>query len=108
MVADLNEKIVAINELLNGADGILPLKAQRIAASAEAATLLATAETQTTEASTALTELLTKARTAAGEIQTESADDVSSAIMWISIVGFVSVVVAILVALKTRQSITEH
>ncbi len=107
MVADLNEKIVAINELLNGADGILPLKAQRIAASAEAATLLATAETQTTEASTALTELLTKARTAAGEIQTESADDVSSAIMWISIVGFVSVLVAVLVALKTRQSITE-
>jgi methyl-accepting chemotaxis protein len=107
MVADLNEKIVAINELLNGADGILPLKAQRIAASAEAATLLATAETQTTEASSALTELLTKARTAAGEIQTESADDVSSAIMWISIVGFVSVLVAVLVALKTRQSITE-
>ena len=28
MVADLNEKIVAINDLLNGSDGILPLKAQ--------------------------------------------------------------------------------
>ena len=107
MVADLNEKIVAINELLNGADGILPLKAQRIAASAEAATLLATAETQTTEASSALTELLTKARTAAGEIQTESVEDVSSAIVWIIIGGLSSVLIAVFVALKTRNSITE-
>ena len=57
MVADLNEKIVAINDLLNGSDGILPLKAQRITASADAATLLATAESQTTEASAALTEV---------------------------------------------------
>lgn len=107
MVADLNEKIVAINDLLNGADGILPLKAQRITASADAATLLATAETQTTEASAALTELLTKARTAAGQIQTESAEDVSDAIMWIIIFGVVSLLVAMLVALKTRNSITD-
>ncbi len=107
MVADLNEKIVAIDDLLNGADGILPLKAQRITASADAATLLATAETQTTEASAALNELLTKARTTASEIQSESAQDVSSAIMWIIIVGVVSVLVAVLVALKTRNSITE-
>ena len=107
MVEELNEKVQAINELLNGADGILPLKAQRIAASAEAANLLAKAETQTSTASTDLTELLTKARTAAGEIQTESAEDVSSAIIWIVVVGLASLLVAILVAVKTRSSITE-
>ena len=65
------------------------------------------AETQTTEASAALTELLTKARTAAGQIQTESAEDVSDAIMWIIIFGVVSLLVAMLVALKTRNSITD-
>ncbi len=107
MVADLKEKIVAIDELLNGADGILALKAQRISASADATALLAKVESQTAEASTALSELLTKARTAAGEIQTESAEEVSSAIVWISMLGLISVIGAVLVALKTRNSITE-
>ncbi len=107
MIAELSEKINAVNDLLTGNEGILALKARRIATSAETTNLLATAEQQTTQAGNALTELLTKARTTAGTIQTESAEDVSSAITWIIIVGIISLVVALLVAFKTVASIID-
>ncbi|ALZ75461.1 methyl-accepting chemotaxis protein [Rheinheimera sp. F8] len=106
MVADLDEKITTINELLTAEDGILALKSNKLAAEASAAKLLATAEQQTTDASAALSKLLTKAREAAGEIQEESESSVSSAIVLIFGVMAFSFVAAAAIALWTRNSIT--
>ncbi len=107
MVADLEEKINAINDLLNGDSGILALKSQKLSAEAAATKLLATAEQQTTDAGTALNRLLTRAREAAGEIQNEAASSVSGAIVLIFVVMVFSFVVAAGIALVTRRSITE-
>lgn len=106
MVADLDEKITTINELLTAEDGILALKSNKLAAEASAAKLLATAEQQTTDASAALSKLLTKAREAAGEIQEESESSVSSAIVLIFGVMAFSFAAAAAIALWTRNSIT--
>ncbi|MFN6264284.1 MAG: methyl-accepting chemotaxis protein [Chromatiaceae bacterium] len=106
MVADLDEKITTINELLTAEDGILALKSNKLAAEASAAKLLATAEQQTTDASAALSKLLTKAREAAGEIQEESESSVTSAIVLIFGVMAFSFAAAAAIALWTRNSIT--
>lgn len=106
MVADLDEKITTINELLTAEDGILTLKSNKLAAEASAAKLLATAEQQTTDASAALSKLLTKAREAAGEIQEESESSVTSAIVLIFGVMAFSFAAAAAIALWTRNSIT--
>ncbi len=106
MVADLEEKITAINDLLNSADGILALKQQRLAATASAQKMLTTAEQQTTDAVSALNQLLSKARSAAGEIQQEAESGVSNAVVLIFIVVLVSIVLAVGIALLTVRSIT--
>ena len=106
MVADLDEKISTINELLTAEDGILALKSNKLAAEASATKLLATAEQQTTDASAALSKLLTKAREAAGEIQEESESSVTSAIVLIFGVMAFSFAAAAAIALWTRNSIT--
>lgn len=106
MVADLEEKITGINDLLNSADGILALKQQRLAATASAQKMLTTAEQQTTDAVSALNQLLSKARSAAGEIQQEAESGVSNAVVLIFIVVLVSIVLAVGIALLTVRSIT--
>lgn len=107
MVAELEEKITAISDLLLADDGILVQKADKIAAEASATTLLATAEKQTVAASDALNTLLSKARTAAGDIQTETAASVSSAVVTIVIVMLFSFAAAAVIAVMTRRSIVE-
>lgn len=106
MVADLSEKITAINDLLNAADGILALKQQRLAATASAQKMLTTAEQQTADAVSALNQLLSKARSAAGEIQQAAESGVSNAVVLIFIVVLVSIVLAVGIALVTVRSIT--
>lgn len=106
MVADLEEKITAIDELLLGDAGILSQKSQKLTAEAAASKLLATAEQQTSGASQALNTLLTKARSAAGEIQQETESSVSGAIVTIFVVMLFSFAAAAGIALWTRSSIT--
>lgn len=107
LVADLEEKAAAIDELLNGSDGILPLKAQRIAASASAEKQLAAVEQQTMAALNALNELLSKARSAAGEIQAETESGVSAAQTTIIVFMLLSFAAAFGIAFWTTRSIKE-
>lgn len=106
MVADLEEKITAINDLLAGDEGILRLKAQMLAASAEAQKLLAQAESHNKTALDSLNQLLSGARTVAGEIQAEAASDVSNAITWIILVVLASIAFSFVIATWTVKSIT--
>ncbi len=106
MVADLDEKITAINDLLAGDEGILTLKAQMLAASAEAQKLLTQAEAHNKTALDGLNQLLSRARTVAGEIQAEAASDVSGAITTIFIVVLISIGLAVGIAMVTVRSIT--
>ncbi len=106
MVAELDEKISSINDLLNSTDGIIALKLQRLTASAAAEKMLAKAEQQTTDALSALNQLLAKARTAAGDIQSEAESSVSNAILMIFIVVIISIALAAGIALVTVRSIT--
>lgn len=106
MVADLDEKITAINDLLAGDEGILTLKAQMLAATAEAQKQLAQAESHNKTALDGLNRLLSRARTVAGEIQAEAASDVSNAIFWIILVVVASVAFSFFVATLTVKSIT--
>jgi methyl-accepting chemotaxis protein len=106
MVADLDEKITAINDLLAGDEGILALKAQMLAASAEAQKLLTQAEAHNKTALDGLNRLLSRARTVAGEIQAEAASDVSGAITTIFLVVLISIGLAIGIAMLTVRSIT--
>lgn len=106
MVADLADKIAAINDLLNANDGILALKQQRLTATAAAQKMLTTAEQQTADAVSALNQLLSKARSAAGEIQRAAESGVSNAVVLIFIVVLVSIVLAVGIALVTVRSIT--
>ncbi len=101
MVAELDEKISSINDLLNSTDGIIALKLQRLTASAAAEKMLAKAEQQTTDALSALNQLLAKARTAAGDIQSEAESSVSNAILMIFIVVIISIALAAGIALLT-------
>ncbi len=106
MVADLDEKITAINDLLAGDEGILTLKTQMLAASAEAQKLLTQAEAHNKTALDGLNQLLSRARTVAGEIQSEAASDVSGAITTIFLVVLVSIGLAVGIAMLTVRSIT--
>ena len=106
MVADLDEKITAINDLLAGDEGILTLKAQMLAASAEAQKLLSQAETHNKTALDGLNQLLSRARTVAGEIQSEAQSDVSGAITTIFLVVLISIGLAVGIAMVTVRSIT--
>ncbi|MBU0911447.1 MAG: methyl-accepting chemotaxis protein [Gammaproteobacteria bacterium] len=106
MVADLDEKITAIHELLSGDEGILTLKAQMLAASAEAQKLLTQAEGHNKTALDGLNRLLSRARTVAGEIQAEAQSDVSSAITTIFLVVLISIGLAVGIAMVTVRSIT--
>lgn len=106
MVTDLDEKITAINELLAGDEGILTLKAQMLAASAEAQKLLAQAESHNKTALDGLNRLLSRARTVAGEIQAEAQSDVSGAITTIFLVVLISIGLAVGIAMVTVRSIT--
>jgi methyl-accepting chemotaxis protein len=106
MVADLDEKITAINDLLAGAEGILTLKAQMLAASAEAQKLLDQAESHNKTALDGLNRLLSRARTVAGEIQAEAQSDVSGAITTIFLVVLISIGLAVGIAMVTVRSIT--
>lgn len=106
MVADLDEKITAINDLLAGDEGILTLKAQMLAASAEAQKLLTQAEAHNKTALDGLNQLLSRARTVAGEIQAEAASDVSGAITTIFLVVLISIGLAVGIAMLTVRSIT--
>lgn len=106
MVADLDEKITAIHDLLSGDEGILALKAQMLAASAEAQKLLAQAETHNKTALDGLNQLLSRARTVAGEIQEEAQSDVSGAITTIFLVVLISIGLAVGIAMVTVRSIT--
>lgn len=106
LVADLEEKVSAINELLQGANGIPSIKAARLQSSAEASRLLASVEQQTANAITVLDGLLNKASTAAESIQQEATQSVANAITIIFIVMLVSVLLAVLIAAITVKSIT--
>lgn len=106
LVADLEEKVSAINELLQGANGIPSIKAARLESSAEATRLLASVEQQTANAITVLDGLLNKASTAAESIQQEATQSVANAITIIFIVMLVSVLLAVLIAAITVKSIT--
>ena len=106
MVADLDEKITAIHDLLSGDEGILALKAQMLAASAEAQKLLAQAEAHNKTALDGLNKLLSRARTVAGEIQAEAASDVTGAITTIFLVVLISIGLAVGIAMVTVRSIT--
>ena len=106
MVADLDEKITAINDLLVGDEGILSLKAQMLAASAEAQKLLTQAEAHNKTALDSLNQLLSRARTVAGEIQAEAQSDVTGAITTIFLVVLISIGLAVGIAMVTVRSIT--
>ncbi|KKL02553.1 methyl-accepting chemotaxis protein [Rheinheimera mesophila] len=106
MVADLDEKITAINDLLTGDEGILTLKAQMLAATAEAQKQLAQAESHNKTALDGLNRLLSRARTVAGEIQAEAQSDVSGAITTIFLVVLISIGLAVGIAMVTVRSIT--
>lgn len=106
MVADLDEKITAIHDLLSGDEGILNLKAQMLAASAEAQKLLTQAEGHNKTALDGLNRLLSRARTVAGEIQAEAQSDVSGAITTIFLVVLISIGLAVGIAMVTVRSIT--
>ncbi|EGM77404.1 methyl-accepting chemotaxis protein [Rheinheimera sp. A13L] len=106
MVADLDEKVTAINELLAGDEGILGLKSQMLAASAEAQKLLAQAESHNKTALDGLNRLLSRARTVAGEIQAGAQSDVSGAITTIFLVVLISIGLAVGIAMVTVRSIT--
>jgi len=107
LVSDLAEKVSAINELLDGANGIPSLKAKRLQSAADAANLLASAEEQTASAMASLAGLLTQARSAAETIQQDAAAGVSNAITTIFVVVVGSIVLAVGISWYTVNSITK-
>ena len=107
LVADLEEKVKAINELLDPINGIPAIKTARIASSTEATALLDSVEQQTAQAITVLEGLLSKASTAAEDIQQQATQSVANAITIIFIVMLVSVLLAIGISVYTVASITK-
>ncbi|WP_337879807.1 methyl-accepting chemotaxis protein [Rheinheimera sp.] len=107
MVAELDEKITAIAELLTGSDGILALKSQMLAASASSEKLLQHAEDLNKTALESLNALLARARAVAGEIQGEAQSSVSTAISIIIIFSLVSIACAAVVATLTVRKVTQ-
>ncbi|WP_445767875.1 methyl-accepting chemotaxis protein [Rheinheimera sp.] len=107
LVADLEDKVTAINELLHPTNGIPAIKAARIASSTEATALLDSVEQQTAQAITVLEGLLGKASTAAEDIQQQATQSVANAITIIFVVMLVSVLLAIGISVYTVGSITK-
>lgn len=107
LVADLEEKVTAINELLHATNGIPAIKAARITSSTEATALLDSVEQQTAQAITVLDGLLNKASAAAEDIQQQATQSVANAITIIFIVMLVSVLLAIGISVYTVRSITK-
>lgn len=106
MISDLSEKVTNIDALLDGANGIPALKAQRLQQISQASTLLVQSEEQTTLAMASLEELLNQASKAAERIQKETESDVASAINTIVIVVLFSIVISIVIAYLTVRRIT--
>jgi methyl-accepting chemotaxis protein len=106
LVSELEEKITAINSLLEGNNSIVALKAKRLQSTADATNALASAEQQTANGMASLATLLSQARKAAETIQQDTAAGVSNAIMTIFIVVVGSIVLAIGISWYTVNSIT--
>lgn len=107
MVAELDEKITAITELLIGDDGILSLKTKMLAASASSEKLLQNAEDLNKAALESLNALLSRARAVAGEIQGEAQSSVNTAISIIIILSLASIAGAAVVATLTVRRVTQ-
>jgi methyl-accepting chemotaxis protein len=106
LVADLAEKVTAVDELLTGTDGLLALKHKKLAALAAASKLLVANEQQTEEGLKGLNNLLSKSRDVAGDIQAAAASGVSTAIGTIAMVVLGSIVLAVFIGRITVNSIT--
>jgi methyl-accepting chemotaxis protein len=106
LVDDLEEKISAINKLLDGNSSIPGLKLQRLQSTAQATASLAMAEEQTAAAMASLQRLLNQASAAAEKIQQDSVSQVSNAITLIFIVVLGSIMLSVLIAAVTVRSIS--
>ena len=107
LVADLEDKVTAINELLHPTNGIPAIKAARISSSTDATALLNSVEQQTAQAITVLDGLLNKASAAAEDIQQQATQSVANAITIIFVVMLGSVLLAIGISVYTVGSITK-
>ncbi|MBU2114706.1 MAG: methyl-accepting chemotaxis protein [Gammaproteobacteria bacterium] len=107
LVADLEDKVTAINELLHPTNGIPAIKAARISSSTDATALLNSVEQQTAQAITVLDGLLNKASAAAEDIQQQATQSVANAITIIFAVMLGSVLLAIGISVYTVGSITK-
>lgn len=106
LVSELEDKVTAINSLLEGSNSIVALKANRLQSTADATKALASAEQQTTNGMASLATLLSQARKTAETIQQNTAAGVSNAIMTIFIVVVGSIALAIGISWYTVNSIT--
>jgi len=106
LVADLEEKINEINNLLDGSNSIPGLKLQRLQRTAEATASLAAAEEQTASAMASLQRLLNQASAAAEQIQQDSVAQVSNAITLIFVVVLGSILLSVVIATVTVRSIS--
>ncbi|HBN90508.1 MAG TPA: methyl-accepting chemotaxis protein [Rheinheimera sp.] len=105
LVSELDEKVSAINESLDGSQGIPALKLKRLQSTADATTLLASAEQQTASGMTSLAGLLSQASKAAEVIQRDASSGVSNAITTIFIVVLLSIIFSVIIATVTVRSI---
>jgi len=106
LVTDLEEKISAINKLLDGSSSIPSLKLQRLQSAAQATASLALTEEQTAGAMASLQRLLNQASAAAEKIQQDSVSQVSNAITLIFVVVLGSILLSVLIATVTVRSIS--
>ncbi|WP_273023254.1 methyl-accepting chemotaxis protein [Rheinheimera sp.] len=105
LVSELDEKVSAINESLDGSQGIPALKLKRLQSTADATTLLASAEQQTASGMASLAGLLSQASKAAEVIQRDASSGVSNAITTIFIVVLLSIIFSVIIATVTVRSI---
>jgi len=105
LVTELEDKVNAINASLDGSDGIPTLKLKRLQSSADATTLLASAEQQTASGMASLAGLLSQASKAAEVIQRDASSGVSNAITTIFIVVLLSIIFSVIIATVTVRSI---
>lgn len=105
LVSELDEKVSAINESLDGSQGIPALKLKRLQSTADATVLLASAEQQTASGMASLAGLLSQASKAAEVIQRDASSGVSNAITTIFIVVLLSIIFSVIIATVTVRSI---
>ena len=105
LVSELDEKVSAINESLDGSQGIPALKLKRLQSTADATVLLASAEQQTASGMSSLAGLLSQASKAAEVIQRDASSGVSNAITTIFIVVLLSIIFSVIIATVTVRSI---